>query len=65
MSSIKVGDIVRLKSGGPVMDVAKIRDGQAVCHWFDEEPKAPAIKVTAFPVAALEITRAASEAARR
>jgi uncharacterized protein YodC (DUF2158 family) len=32
----KVGDTVRLKSGGPVMTVAAFRlNGDVVCRWFD------------------------------
>lgn len=32
----KIGDIVRLKSGGPSMTVNAIRDsdGTIYCHWF-------------------------------
>jgi uncharacterized protein YodC (DUF2158 family) len=33
MKTFKVGDLVRLKSGGPVMTVASV--GQSVhCQWF-------------------------------
>ena len=37
MSDLKVGDVVRLKSGGPVMTVAKMGDGYVICQWFDEK----------------------------
>ena len=35
-SKYKIGDIVRLKSGGPSMTVESIRDsdGDIYCHWF-------------------------------
>ncbi|MEO6301754.1 MAG: DUF2158 domain-containing protein [Bacteroidia bacterium] len=36
----KLGDLVKLKSGGPVMTVKYIRDGQdneCVCVWFTEK----------------------------
>ena len=36
MDEIKKGDIVKLKSGGPVMTVEDIKDGKyATCVWFD------------------------------
>lgn len=30
----KPGDVVRLKSGGPKMTVAEIREGRVLCQWF-------------------------------
>lgn len=38
----KVGDVVRLKSGGPAMTVTGTSDtGWVICHWFvDEKSKA-------------------------
>jgi uncharacterized protein YodC (DUF2158 family) len=35
-ATYKIGDIVRLKSGGPSMTVDSIgeRDGRIWCHWF-------------------------------
>jgi uncharacterized protein YodC (DUF2158 family) len=40
MPKIKVGDIVRLKSGGPKMTVERILwykdgDGQILCTWYN------------------------------
>ncbi len=33
--SLKVGDVVRLKSGGPEMVIEKIEGTQALCAWQD------------------------------
>jgi uncharacterized protein YodC (DUF2158 family) len=34
---LKPGDTVRLKSGGPVMTIAWIEGGEALCEWFSEK----------------------------
>lgn len=55
MSQWKVGDLVQLKSGGPVMTVASVRDdiGQLACKWFlNSEPKSDW-----FPPEALELAK--------
>ena len=37
MGQWKPGDVVVLKSGGPTMTVANVRqDGKVVCEWFDD-----------------------------
>lgn len=39
----KVGDLVKLKSGGPVMTINYIReeqDNECVCVWFTEKKEA-------------------------
>lgn len=37
---LKQGDIVKLKSGGPVMTLSKIEQGNTViCQWFDNDNK--------------------------
>ncbi|NBB25675.1 DUF2158 domain-containing protein [Porphyrobacter sp. SLTP] len=33
---IQAGDLVRLKSGGPIMTVGWMRDEKISCEWFDE-----------------------------
>lgn len=33
---MKSGDLVQLKSGGPVMTVGWVEHGGAQCNWFDE-----------------------------
>ena len=30
-----VGEVVTLKSGGPLMTIRKIESAQALCDWFD------------------------------
>lgn len=37
MEQLKVGDTVVLKSGGPVMTVAKITRNKVLCGWFKTE----------------------------
>jgi uncharacterized protein YodC (DUF2158 family) len=38
---MKEGDVVALKSGGPLMTVVAVRDWQGVnmadCHWFNKD----------------------------
>ena len=48
MSDLKIGDVVQLKSGGPVMTIAEIRDYSssrdgALCEWFDDKEKKNAV----------------------
>jgi uncharacterized protein YodC (DUF2158 family) len=50
---MKVGDTVRLKSGGPLMTVEILEEGTAHCVWFNGTT---AIR-GGFPVAALEVER--------
>lgn len=35
LASFAPGDEVRLKSGGPIMTIASVEDGKALCMWFD------------------------------
>ena len=38
MEALKVGDIVRLKSGGPNMTVSVVNEPGAIhCQWFNQE----------------------------
>jgi uncharacterized protein YodC (DUF2158 family) len=39
MSKIKVGDIVQLKSGGPLMTVIAVESEKVWTHWFDKDGK--------------------------
>lgn len=34
---LKIGDVVKLKSGGPTMTVTKIEDEYVYCKWFQGE----------------------------
>ena len=34
---LKVGDTVRLKSGGPLMTIESIEDKKAFCNWFSND----------------------------
>jgi len=36
MADVKVGDVVRLKSGGPAMTVDFIDGEQVTCVWFEK-----------------------------
>ncbi len=36
MNDLKVGDVVKLNSGGPKMTIYKIEAHLASCHWFDK-----------------------------
>jgi uncharacterized protein YodC (DUF2158 family) len=35
----KPGDLVRVKSGGPLMTVGSIKAGKVICEWFDAAGK--------------------------
>lgn len=47
---IEVGATVELKSGGPAMTVASIKEGTAKCMWFLDGVQ----KVGGFPLPALK-----------
>lgn len=36
-NNIKLGSQVRLKSGGPVMQVSQIKDSDIICCWVNDE----------------------------
>lgn len=62
MSVIKVGSVVRLKSGGPNMTVSSIDAGQdeypsvAYCDWFVEEKNGGHRRENAtFPLTSLDL----------
>lgn len=33
---LKIGDVVVLKSGGPLMTIINIENNKAICSWFDK-----------------------------
>lgn len=44
MSGLKIGDLVKLKSGSPVMTVDSVDDrGQCGCKWFLGDEKKSAV----------------------
>jgi uncharacterized protein YodC (DUF2158 family) len=49
--AFKVGDIVRLKSGGPKMTVTKVVGDRIHCEWFNDDNK---VDFKVFPPEALE-----------
>ena len=49
---INSGDLVRLKSGGPVMTVSWIQRTEAYCTWFDSSDE---LKNAPFKIAQLKV----------
>ncbi|MFA5849925.1 MAG: DUF2158 domain-containing protein [Bacteroidales bacterium] len=37
MREFKVGDTVKLKSGGPIMTINEINGNEISCQWFDKK----------------------------
>lgn len=55
-NEFKIGDVVRLKSGGPQMTVVAIVNSNEKlirCQWFGEEKGSQKVEMSVFPPAAL------------
>ena len=64
MADFKVGDTVRLKSGGPHMTVSSDVYGappSVSCQWFDRDT----VKKGTFPVASLQMAETTDAPSRR
>ncbi|WP_093983993.1 YodC family protein [Shewanella algae] len=48
---MKDGDVVQLKSGGPLMTIINVIEGKALCTWFDDKKE---LKTANFPIVVLE-----------
>jgi len=51
MANLKVGDVVQLKSGGPLMTVRSVDENSVLCVWFDGKDS----KSGRFPGATLNL----------
>lgn len=49
---MQIGDIVRLKSGGPKMTITALDDASASCAWFDRNGRNQSDD---FPLATIEM----------
>lgn len=56
MMAFNVGDVVRLKSGGPLMTIVEIDDEEVTCVWFPTTDYTQ-VRRTEFIDAALEKVR--------
>ena len=54
MEDFKVGDVVRLKSGGPDMTVTSVKERIIHCKWFTYAGNWTTPAIDTFPPAALE-----------
>jgi uncharacterized protein YodC (DUF2158 family) len=52
MAQFKVGDVVQLKSGGPLMTVGEVEGEQVTCEWFADKSEA---RVNVFTAAMLKV----------
>ena len=58
MSEIKLGSVVRLKSGGPEMTVSGVHsDGRAFCTWFVQGKASGKQEFGGFPLVSLMLLK--------
>ncbi|MEL7032804.1 MAG: DUF2158 domain-containing protein [Pseudomonadota bacterium] len=58
----KIGDVVQLKSGGPKMTVAAVKQDRAICVWFNGQNALHEEKSAEFLLATLKRTIHAASA---
>ena len=58
IGEVKVGDVVRLNSGGIPMTVAQMNeDGTVALHWFEEQGGSWKLQRQVYPVVCLKIVK--------
>jgi uncharacterized protein YodC (DUF2158 family) len=51
-AQLRIGDLVRVRSGGPLMTVTSVQGDQVNCSWFDQNGQSESQN---FPVFALKL----------
>jgi uncharacterized protein YodC (DUF2158 family) len=51
-SALRSGSLVRLRSGGPLMTVSRMEDGQVNCVWYDWDGQ---MASASFPIDVLQM----------
>lgn len=62
---LKVGDVVVLKSGGPKMTVAAVKQERVFCTWFNQRDQYHEERTCEFLVETLSVLRPKPSSARR
>ena len=52
---LKIGDVVKLKSGGPTMTVIRVEDEDVYCMWFIGEYQDMKVDSYRFPSGSLQL----------